>query len=192
LTEEGRLVRRQGVGTFVIDRKPLAGLLEVRSIADEIARAGGRHGAQVHILAREQAPDWAAEALGLARRSDAFHSLLVHLNNHVPVQLAERWVNPAVAPHYLEQDFTQITPNQYLMEVAPIQEAQHVLEAVLPDRDAQRLLQIGPHEPCLLLNRRTWALGMAATQNRFIYPGSRYRLGGRFEVRGGHSPRYGL
>jgi GntR family histidine utilization transcriptional repressor len=99
--------------------------------------------------------------------------------------MAERWVNPAVAPDFLKQNFERITPHQYIQEVAPIQEAQHFLEAILPDDKAQHLLRIGPHEPCLLLLRRTWALGQVATDNRFIYPGSRYRMGCRFEPNGG-------
>ena len=185
LTEEGVLTRSQGVGTFVAEQKPYAGLLEVLSIADEIKRAGGEHSCDVHLLRKETAPQSVAWALEIRPGGPVFHSIFVHKNNGVPVQLAERWVNPAVAPHYLEQDYTRITPNEYLQKVAPLQEAQHVLEAILPDKEAQKLLKINSREPCLLLLRRTWALGQVATDNRFIYPGSRFRLGGRFEARGG-------
>ncbi len=187
LAEEGLLARSQGVGTFVAEQKPFAGLLEVLSIAEEIKRAGGQHSCEVHLLSEESAPQAVAWALAIRPGGRVFHSIFVHKSSGVPVQLAERWVNPAVAPGYLEQDYSQITPNEYLQQVAPLQEAQHVLEAVLPDKAAQKLLKIGAREPCLLLLRRTWALGQVATDNRFIYPGSRFRLGGRFEVRGGPS-----
>jgi GntR family histidine utilization transcriptional repressor len=185
LTEEGVVTRSQGVGSFVAEQKPFAGLLEVLSIADEIKRAGGEHSCDVHLLKKETAPQSVAWALEIRPGGPVFHSIFVHKSNGVPVQLAERWVNPAVAPHYLEQDYTEITPNEYLQMVAPLQEAQHVLEAILPDKESQRLLKIGAREPCILLLRRTWALGQVATDNRFIYPGSRFRLGGRFEARGG-------
>lgn len=185
LTEEGVLVRSQGVGTFVAEQTPLAGLLEVRSIADEIVMAGGQHSCTVHTLEEAAATRSMARALGLNEGDRVFHSLIVHENHGLPVQMAERWVNPAVAPDFLKQDFLRFTPHQYIQEVAPIQEAQHFLEAILPDKKAQRLLRIDPYEPCLLLLRRTWALGQVATDNRFIYPGSRYRMGCRFEPKGG-------
>jgi GntR family histidine utilization transcriptional repressor len=180
LTEEGVLERSQGVGTFVAGQKPFSGLLEVLNIADEIERAGGVHSCDVHLLAEEKAPPAVARALEIQTGGAVFHSIFVHKNGGVPVQLAERWVNPAVGPDYLKHDYTKITPHQYLQEVAPLQEAQHVLEAILPDKTTQKLLKIGAREPCILLLRRTWALGQVATDNRFIYPGSRYRLGGRF------------
>ena len=180
MTEEGVLTRSQGVGTFVAEQKPFSGLLEVLNIADEIKRAGGVHSCDVHLLTREKAPPQVARALEIQPGGPVFHSIFVHKNNGVPVQLAERWVNPAVGPDYLKHDYTKITPHQYLQEVAPLQEAQHVLEAILPDKPTQKLLKIGAREPCILLLRRTWALGQVATDNRFIYPGSRYRLGGRF------------
>lgn len=185
LAEEGVLERSQGVGTFVAEQKPFSGLLEVLNIADEIQRAGGVHSCDVHLLTEEKAPPSVARALAIRAGGPVFHSIFVHKNNGVPVQLAERWVNPAVGPRYLEHDYTKITPHQYLQEVAPLQEAQHVLEAILPDKGTQKLLKIGAREPCILLLRRTWALGQVATDNRFIYPGSRYRLGGRFEARRG-------
>src|SRR6185437_10191467 len=40
LAHEGWLVRSQGLGTFVADRKPALSMLEVRNIADEIVERG--------------------------------------------------------------------------------------------------------------------------------------------------------
>jgi GntR family transcriptional regulator, histidine utilization repressor len=182
LAEEGILSRSQGVGTFVAEQKPLAGLLEVRSITDEILWAGGVHTCEVLLLAEKRATRKVALALGIKPGQRAFHSIIVHKNHDLPVQFAERWVNPSVAPDYLKQDFRSMTPHQYLQSVAHLQKAQHILEAVLPDRHVQEHLRIGPHEPCLLLLRRTWALGRVATDNRFTYPGSRYRMGCRFQT----------
>lgn len=180
LTAEGWLTRVRGLGTFVAGSKPQSPLLELHNIADDIASRGHRHASEVHILRAERADEAVARGLGVPRGARVFHSLIVHRENGVPVQLEERHVNPEAAPDYLEQDFTALTPNQYLMRAAPLAEAEHVLEAVLPDIRTQRLLRIGPGEPCLLLHRRTWSGGRAVTQARLIHPGSRYRLGGRF------------
>ena len=182
LTAEGRLVRLQGVGTFVARRKPQAALLEIRSIADEIAEWGGRHSAEVRLLAEEKASAELAEAMGLKPGGPVFHSIIIHRDNGLPVQYSDRYVNPAVAPRFLEQDYTTKTPSEYLMAVAPLQEVEHVIEASLPDETVQKYLEIGPDAPCLVLNRRTWSFNMVATKSRLTYPGSRYRLGGRFRT----------
>src|SRR3546814_3828698 len=42
LTHEGLLVRVQGTGTFVAEKRPLFNLVELRNIADEIAERGQR------------------------------------------------------------------------------------------------------------------------------------------------------
>jgi GntR family histidine utilization transcriptional repressor len=180
LAAAGHLIRVQGVGTFVAPPKPQSALLEIRSIADEIHARGGTHTARVLQLCRETAPAEVAAAMQLAPDASVFHSILVHCENDRPVMLADRFVNPALAPHYLEQDFSSMTPSQYLMAVIPLTEAEHVIEARLPDREIQARLDISDREPCLVLTRRTWSRGKVATRSRFTYPGSRYRLGSRF------------
>src|SRR5688572_32850613 len=67
LTIEGRLVRVQGVGTFVAEPKAQSALFEVRNIADEIAARGRKHSAQVILLRKEKAS--ADVALSLALRA---------------------------------------------------------------------------------------------------------------------------
>jgi GntR family histidine utilization transcriptional repressor len=181
LSAEGHLVRVQGVGTFVSPRKPHATFLEIKSIADEIRVRGGRHHCEVRHLAVEAASAELAAAIKLTTGSPVFHSILVHYENDVPVQYSDRYVNPAIAPEYLQQDFTAITPSQYLLNVAPLDEIEHIIEALIPEPSIQAILQIDGQEPCLVLHRRTWSQSLVATQSRFIHPGSRYRLGGRFK-----------
>ncbi len=188
LTTEGHLIRVQGVGTFVSTRKPRVALLEIKSISDEIAEWGGRHTSDVRLLAREGAPPDLAEAMGLQPGDKVFHSVIVHRDNGRPVQYSNRYVNPAVAPDYLRQDFTQITPTQYLVRVAPVQEAEHIIEAKLPDSDVRNFLDLQAGEPCLFLYRRTWSFNQVATKSLLIYPGSRYQLGGRFKASSSSGP----
>ena len=47
LTDEGRLIRLQGVGTFVAPPKTQSALFEVHSIADEIHKRGHQHHCRV-------------------------------------------------------------------------------------------------------------------------------------------------
>jgi len=180
LADDGVLVRIHGVGTFVGGGAPLAPLMEIRNIADEIAGRGHRHSAV--LLCREVAlaPAEIAAQFGVATGRRLFHTIIVHAENDLPVQLEDRYVNPAEAPAYLDQDFTRVTPNQYLMGVAPLSEGEHLVEAVLAQDWECRHLRIEPAEPCLLVRRRTWSAGRLVSSARLLYPGSRYRLGGRF------------
>ena len=109
-----------------------------------------------------------------------FHSLIVHYENGIAVQIEDRFVNAQVAPEYLKQDFTVQTPYAYLSQVAPLTEGEHVVEAILADPEECALLHIEPGEPCLLIRRRTWSGRQPVTAARLIHPGSRHRLEGRF------------
>jgi GntR family histidine utilization transcriptional repressor len=188
LTAEGYLIRLQGVGTFVSPCKPQSALLEIRSIADDIQQRGGKHTSRVHLLAEKKAPPDIALQMELSAGQKIFHSIIVHSENGKPVQYSDRYVNPVVAPDYLNQNFETITPSRYLLNIVPLTEAEHIIEAVIPEPQVQKLLDIKSDEPCLVLHRRTWLNEMVATKSRFVYPGSRYRLGGRFKPSSGAAP----
>lgn len=176
LANEGELVRIQGVGSFVAERKGYSALFEVRNIADEIAERGHLHDASVIVLASEMASPEVADALDLEIAAPVFHSLVVHSENGVPVQIEDRFVNPAAAPDYLTQDFSSLTPNAYLTSAAPLSGSEHVVEAVMPQAWECKLLTILRSEPCLSIRRRTWSGQHVVSTARLIYPASRYRL----------------
>ena len=182
LTLDGQLIRVQGVGTFVAESKAQAALFEVRNIADEIRARGSRHEAKVILLRREAASEQTARLFDMKPGDEVYHSLLLHLENDIPIQIEDRLVDPRMAKDYLAQDFTRITPFVYLTEVAPICEAEHVIEAVLPRPEERRLLKIPAKEPCIRLHRRTWSDGKPVSAVDLTYPGSRYRLSGRFKA----------
>lgn len=179
LASEGELVRIQGVGSFVAERKGYSALFEVRNIADEIAERGNTHEATVIVLARETASPEVADALELEIGGSVFHSLIVHSENGVRVQIEDRFVNPSAAPNYLEQDFSSLTPNAYLTAAAPLSGSEHVVEATMPRSWECKLLMILKTEPCLAIRRRTWSGKKVVSTVRLVYPGHRYRLEAR-------------
>lgn len=181
LADAGLLVRVQGVGTFVADAKPQSPLLELRDIAEEMASRGSRHAARVLDQGRCRADAALAAAFGLPEDAELFRCRLVHSENGVPVQFEDRYANPVIAPRFLEQDFTRITPYRYLTACAPPERLEHVVEAVRPDAFIAQALDIPPDEPCLLVHRRTWSWQVVATRAFLTHPGSRYRLGGALD-----------
>jgi len=176
LATEGEIVRIQGVGSFVAERKGYSALFEVRNIADEIAERGHVHTASVVVLSAETCSPRIADALELDVGSPVFHSLIVHSENGVPVQLEDRFVNAAAVPEYLAQDFSIITPNRYLTEAAPLLGSEHIIECAMPEPWECKLLVILKTEPCLTIRRRTWSSTGIVSLARLVYPGSRYRL----------------
>lgn len=176
-----QLVQRvQGAGSFVAPSRHQTTLVEIRNIADDIAARGHRHSAQVLLLESIAADAAMAALMEVAVGAALFHSRIVHRENDVPLQLEERWVNATLAPDYLQQDFTRHTPNAYLTAVAPLERAAYSIEARQPNRQTQRLLAMGDHEPCLLLQRRTWSRGVVVTTAQLWHPGGRHQFTGEF------------
>lgn len=87
LTDEGWLVRLQGVGTFVAEPKGQSALFEVRSIAEEIAARRHQHRCEVLTLERVRANAIQASALNVNESDVIFHSIMVHYENDLPVQI---------------------------------------------------------------------------------------------------------
>ena len=180
LSSEGCLERRQGQGSFVVEIKTQAPLLEIGSIADEIRSRGGIYSCDVHLLQEEKARPDVARRMGLQPYESIYHSVIVHKDRDIPIQLSSRYINPIIAPEYLEQDFTSLTPSEYLLSLAPISAVEHVIEALIPETWIGDLLKINNAEPCLALHRKTWVAETIATSSIFYYPGSRYTLGSKF------------
>jgi GntR family transcriptional regulator, histidine utilization repressor len=181
LRAEGLIERVQGVGTFAAHLVRVASTLRIRDLHEEITERGHRHHAEVHVARQEAASEAVAQRLGLAAGAPAFHTLIVHFEDGVALQCEDRWVNPASAPDYLRNDFAQVTPTQYLLQVAPFWEAQYSIEAALPTAREARLLGIGRDEPCLVVQRRTVGQDVPITTARLVHPGTRYLLQGEFK-----------
>jgi GntR family histidine utilization transcriptional repressor len=181
LRAEGLIERVQGVGTFAAHLSRVASQLQIRDLHEEIVGRGHRHRAEVKLAREEHAGDALAARLGVEPGARVFHTLIVHHENDAALQCEDRYVNPAAAPDYLRNDFTQVTPTQYLLQVAPLWQAQYSIEAARPTAQEARLLGIGRDDPCLVVVRRTVGQDAPITLARLVHPGARYLLQGEFK-----------
>jgi GntR family histidine utilization transcriptional repressor len=181
LRDEGLVDRVQGLGTFAAQLHRVSSTLQLRDLHSEIVARGHRHHAEVVLNRREKAAAGVAAQLGLGPGAPVFHTLLVHHEDGVAIQCEDRYVNPASAPEYLGVDFTRTTPTHYLLEVAPLWEAQYAIEAACASAEEARLLGIRRADPCLILTRRTVSRGVPVTVARLVHPGTRYQLDGAFK-----------
>jgi GntR family histidine utilization transcriptional repressor len=181
LTEQGLLIRSQGSGTFVATFKSQSSLLEIRNIADEIQERGHRHHAKQLTLKAVAVNEEITILLNLKTNSinsvSVFYSEVLHFENDQPIQLEQRFVNSDLVKNYLQQDFTQITPHEYLSSEAPLTEATHEIEAVLAQPHICQLLHIEESMPCLQVKRRTWSSKGVVSLATLTSPGNKYRLG---------------
>jgi GntR family histidine utilization transcriptional repressor len=177
LTEQGLLVRSQGSGTFVATFKSQSSLLEIRNIADEIHERGHQYHAEQLILQAVDVSEEITILLALKVGDTAYYSSVLHFENNAPIQLEQRFVNPKLVANYLKQDFTQVTPHEYLSSEAPLTEATHEVEAVLAKDEISQLLAISNTTPCLQVKRRTWSSQGVVSLAILTAPGNKYRLG---------------
>ncbi|MBR7801277.1 histidine utilization repressor [Undibacterium fentianense] len=180
LTSEQILNRIQGSGTYVAQQKYQATLVAIKSIAEEIRSRGHAHRSELHELIAVEANELLAQQFQAKVGFPLFHSLIVHFENDQAIQVEDRWVNAALAEDYLDQDFSHITPNEYLVAVAPLEGVDYSIEAVIPPKHIAEMLKISPREACLVLHRKTRSKNQIATIVTMWHPGSRYQFTGSF------------
>ncbi|MBS34935.1 MAG: histidine utilization repressor [Thiotrichales bacterium] len=182
LTQQGRLMRVHGVGTFVAQPKEHASLIELRDIAEEIVAAGSVHSVRIINQCVIAADESVAGLLDLGIDTSVFHITLVHHRDQIPIQIEDRYVNPLIAPDFLSTDFHRSTPTRALLSVCAPDHVEHVVQAVRSDEATCARLQMATDEPCLCLRRRTWWQGKVVTAVKLLYPGDRYDLAARYSA----------
>ena len=182
LATDGLVTRVQGSGTRVAQLHRISSQLVIRDIHEEVAERGHVHSTRVAKVGQEKAGAGVAASLGLRKGAPVFHSVLVHLENGVPIQYEDRYVNPVAAPRYLQEDFTRTSPTSHLLQHAPLTEASYSIEACLPTAEEAQALAIELREPCLVMLRRTVSGAQVASVARQLYPGSRYSFNGKFHA----------
>ncbi|MDO5680257.1 MAG: GntR family transcriptional regulator [Pelistega sp.] len=180
LANEGLVTRHQGAGTYVAHPKYLTTLVKIPNIVKEIQDRGHAHSVQVlaqevHHLSTQQ-----AQELKLEGPVDLFYSCILHLDAGKPIQLEERYVNPKVFPSYLEQNWQDMTPHEYLMHEAPIPTGEYIIELRSPSTQAAKALKIHANEPCLVLSRWACVNQEYASSCVLWHPGHSYKFKGIF------------
>jgi len=182
LASEGLVTRVQGSGTRVAQLHRISSRLVIRDIREEVTERGHVHATRVIRVAEEAASPEVALSLALKAGERVFHTVLVHLENGVPIQWEDRYVNPAADPEYLTNDFTRVSPTLHLLQHAPLTEASYAIEACLPTAEEAKQLDIKRSEPCLCMMRRTVSGAHVASVARLVYPGQRYSFAGQFQA----------
>jgi len=176
LQTAGVLSRVQGRGTFVLGPRVPCAVFGLVAISEAIMASGGAYSCQLLSHTTLLPDDPNRNMLLVPDGATVFFSSVLHLEDGTPVQLEERYVHAAEAPHYLEQDFSVRGPDAWLQQATRVTRVENTIRAIRADDALRQHLQIDGNQPCLLLDRSTWRDGVPVTRSRFIYPGDRYRL----------------
>lgn len=155
LREARILERRQGSGTYVAQQKYKNTRIDIHNIAEEIQARGHHYHAEVLLQEARVAHDELCTQLEVEEGCYLAHICVVHHENNRPVQFEDRWVNLALAPHFLAQDFRHVNPSAYLIENVALESGYYRIEAMAARADVAKALRIENLSPSLVLTRRT-------------------------------------
>ncbi|MEH6404954.1 MAG: UTRA domain-containing protein [Sneathiella sp.] len=176
LTHDGHLNRIQGVGTFVSKSRVKKETIEFKNIDIAITESGNHHTSTVHFLQAEPISSDYAVRLGLKPGESVFRAYIVHRENGVPVMLEDRYVNTALCPDFLNQNYLEKTTDNYFSEIFSRLSHDHQLQAVISTPEAHHFLDLEQPVPCIQINRRTWTGNKILSVAHQLYVGSRYQI----------------
>lgn len=188
LADEKLLLRSPGLGTFVAEPPAISSTLQITDFRAEFNQTNPAYSNRILALKeldkeldKEVSKELRGEKdiallLGLDEGDPAFYSVVMHYRNSAAVQWEECFVNPQLAPAYLKQNFTKVTPQAYLDWVAPATRVEHQVQAVMPEVEIAGALGLPAISSCLKVSRRSWRGDKVVSVCRFIYPSS-YSLG---------------
>ncbi len=176
LTQDGAIVRVQGVGSFVSENRPKASVLEIEEIGETIAGLGGIHLRRLIATREETAEGHVASLMELAPGSPLLYAAIAHFDRAQPMQLEQRYARPDFAPDFLDIDFEHQSAYDHFQSIAPETELEHVVEAARPNALEQTALSLGPDHPVLRIRRRTWIGERIVTLGWFTHPHETYRV----------------
>jgi GntR family transcriptional regulator, histidine utilization repressor len=180
LAAEGVLTRVAGVGTFVSEPSSKGHLLEVTNIADEVRQRGHAYSNIVLSHGRSALGKNIALAMGLPMDSPVYRTVIVHLEEDLPIQFEDRYVNISQAKGYAKIDIESDTPSQYLLDNYPLKKVQHTVRALMPGPDIKKHLGMRAATPCLVLERLTWSNTVPLSYAILYHCADRYTLSDTF------------
>ncbi|GAC1388398.1 MAG: phosphonate metabolism transcriptional regulator PhnF [Ktedonobacteraceae bacterium] len=179
LVNEGILVRRKGVGTFIAPPKLEQALNSLTSFTEDMAQRGMKAGA--HILSfKEMRPDaMTRKLLGLEVEETVYESVRIRLADEEPMALETTTLVASLCPGLRREDLENQSLYKVLTERYGIQleYATQSLEPVLAPPHEATLLHVDPGVPLLLMYRVTHDLnGKAFELAKSLYRGDRYKF----------------
>ena len=156
LTDERRLVRRRGAGTFVAN--PHATFRKVHTLgpfSEDIGRGGASIDTLIHVQQVADAPQEVSDRLGLKPRQKVVRLLRVRVVDGRPAAIQDSWVPYGLAPSLADEELLGGSLYRTLTDrfgVGPAWAEQEVSAAAASAEQAA-LLQVSPGTPLIAITR---------------------------------------
>ena len=163
VSELGFLDRRRKAGTRVRMAPIRQARFEMPVVRSEIEKTGAVY--RYALVSREVvlAPDWLRERMGLNARAKVVHLLCLHFADGVAFQLEDRWINAGALPQAVDQDFSEVGPNEWLVATVPFSEVEISFLAAAADAEMVAHLDHALGDPVFCVERATWWQNAAVT-----------------------------
>ena len=161
LEADGLIFRRQGLGSFVCDRRMAQGLVRLTDFAQDMARAGLEASSRVLHQENEPAPAPIAERLALAPGSPVLRLDRLRLGDGEPLALDRTWIPPYYAQLVHGHDLARETLYRVLEREygIPALSGRYRITAGAADDETAHLLHVAPGDPLLVIERTTRTVG---------------------------------
>ncbi|MGC4945634.1 GntR family transcriptional regulator [Streptomyces sp. DT224] len=175
LTQENRVYRVQGAGTFVADPSTISKTLYLTSFSEDIRSRRMKPASRLLVLERAEADLACARDLFLAPGSPVVHLERLRLADGEPMCLENVWLPEALVPGLVEEgDPQSLYGRLERAGAAPEQADQMIRATVLGPREAE-LLSVPAQFPALHVERVTRDIrGRAVERAVSLYRADRY------------------
>lgn len=174
IADIGLIDRRRKSGTRVRMAPVRLARFEIPLVRAEIEATGAAYRYALVSRDIQPAPDALRAQLNLDPGAMVLHLICMHYADGAPYQLENRWINLAALPQAGNQDFTQQSPNEWLVATVPFSEVEISFQATAATEPEVTHLNHRPGGPVFLVKRTTWWQGAAITHTALSHrPGHR-------------------
>lgn len=159
LTNDGRIIRIMGKGTFVAEPKIHEGLIShLTGFYEDMIKQGYRPESKVLKQHRISASVKVARNLQIEVGDPVIELKRLRFANNVPIQIVTSYLPYALCAMVLQADFSHQSLYSYLIDVCQINIAcgKRIIEAVLATNEEAKLLNIISGAPLILLDSITY------------------------------------
>lgn len=174
LAEAGLIERRRKAGTRVALHPVREARFVIPLVRQEVEARGAAY--QYRLLSSETiaAPALICARLGLPADAALRHVRALHLADRRPYQFEDRYIVLETVPAAKDADFSDIGPNEWLVETAPFTHAEFTFHADAAGAESE-LLNVEKGAPVFVGERITWLGERPITLVRMIHTAT-YRM----------------
>ena len=176
LAESGLVVRKRRAGTRVALNPPQRAMLTIPILREEVEALGRTY--RHTLLERDMRPlpPMLHGAFQIRLGTDVLYLKSLHFADDRPYAYEERYINLEAAPGAEQMDFSEVSPNEWLVHNAPYSHGDISFFAVNADETLSKKLDAATGTALFAMERITFSGPLPITHVRLIFaPGYRMR-----------------